>query len=149
MTCRHTDFLVDKSYSIYTNNICLMTTHIDMSWHLELMTCRHTKSLVDKSSSIFKSSYDDVLRWMPQDLTDEKSTLVQVMAWCRQATNHYLNLCWPRSLTPFGVTSPNELTHYTLGISFSDTCTCLWLITWECIEIWCVPGIIFWTKMTS
>ena len=34
---------------------------------------------------IFKS-YDNVLRWMPQDLTDDKSTLVQVMAWCRQAT---------------------------------------------------------------
>ena len=32
---------------------------------------------------IFKLSYDYVLRWMPQDLTDDKSTLVQVMAWCR------------------------------------------------------------------
>ena len=28
-------------------------------------------------------------RWMPLDLTDDKSTLVQVMAWCRQATSHY------------------------------------------------------------
>ena len=27
------------------------------------------------------------------DLTDDKSTLVQVMAWCRQATSHYLNQC--------------------------------------------------------
>ena len=32
------------------------------------------------------------------DLSDDKSTLVQVMAWCRQATSHYLNQCWPRSL---------------------------------------------------
>ena len=24
-----------------------------------------------------------VLKWMPMDLTDGKSTLVQVMAWCR------------------------------------------------------------------
>ena len=40
---------------------------------------------------------------MPQDLTD-KSTLVQVMAWCCQATSHYLNQCWPRSPTPYGVT---------------------------------------------
>ena len=38
------------------------------------------------------------LRWMPLDLTDDKSTLVQVMAWCRQATSHYLSQCWPRSL---------------------------------------------------
>ena len=36
----------------------------------------------------------------------EKSTLVQVMAWCHQATSHYLNQCWPRSLTPYGVTGP-------------------------------------------
>ena len=32
-----------------------------------------------------------ILRWTPQDLIDDKSTLVQVMAWCRQATSHYLN----------------------------------------------------------
>ena len=55
---------------------------------------------------IFKSSYDNVLRWMPQDLTDDKSTLVQVMAWCRQATSHYLNQCCPRSPTPYGFTRP-------------------------------------------
>ena len=34
------------------------------------------------------------------------STLVQVMAWCRQATSHYLSQCWPRSLSPYGVTRP-------------------------------------------
>ena len=45
-------------------------------------------------------------RWMSLDFTDDKSTLVQVMAWCRQATSHYLNQCWPRSLAPYGVTRP-------------------------------------------
>ena len=44
--------------------------------------------------------------WMSLDFTDDQSTLVQVMAWCRQATNHYLRQCWPRSLTPYGVTGP-------------------------------------------
>ena len=34
------------------------------------------------------------------------STLVQVMAWCRQATSHYLSQCWPRSMLPNGVTRP-------------------------------------------
>ena len=43
---------------------------------------------------------------MSLDLTDDKSTLVQVMAWCRQATCHYLSQCWPRSLSPYGVTRP-------------------------------------------
>ena len=46
------------------------------------------------------------LRWMSLDLADDKSTLVQVMAWCRQATSHYLSQCWPRSLSPLGVTRP-------------------------------------------
>ena len=45
------------------------------------------------------------LRWMALDL-DDKSTLVLVMAWCRQATSHYLSQCWPRFLSPYGVTSP-------------------------------------------
>ena len=40
------------------------------------------------------------------DLTDDKSTLVQVMAWCRQATSHYLSHCWHRSMSPFCVTRP-------------------------------------------
>ena len=45
------------------------------------------------------------LRWMSLDLTVDKSALVQVMAWCRQATSHYLSQCWPWSLSPYGVTS--------------------------------------------
>ena len=49
-------------------------------------------------------SCEITLRWMSQGLTDNKSTLVQVMAWCRQATSHYLNQCWRRSPTPYGVT---------------------------------------------
>ena len=38
----------------------------------------------------------NTLERMPEDLIDGKSTLVQVMAWCRQATSHYLDQCWPR-----------------------------------------------------
>ena len=44
--------------------------------------------------------------WMSLDFIDDQSTLVQVMPWCRQATSHYLSQCWPRSLTPYGVTRP-------------------------------------------
>ena len=46
------------------------------------------------------------LLWMSLDITDDQSSLVLVMAWCRQATSHYLSQCWPRSLSPFGVTRP-------------------------------------------
>ena len=54
-------------------------------------------------SSIF---YEIGLRWVPQEPIDDKSTLVQVMAWCRQATSHYLSQCWPRSMSPYGITRP-------------------------------------------
>ena len=55
---------------------------------------------------IFRSSHDNALRWMPQDLTDDKSTLVQLMAWCQQATRHYLSQCWLSSFLPYGIARP-------------------------------------------
>ena len=60
---------------------------------------------------------------MPQDLTDDKSTLVQVMAWCRLATSHYLSQCWLSSLLPFEVTRPqwvNSLAHGKCGCDFKN-----------------------------
>ena len=41
---------------------------------------------------------------MPQNIFDGQSALVQVMAWCCQATSHYLNQKWPRLMIPFGKT---------------------------------------------
>ena len=63
-------------------------------------------------------SCEITLRWMPIDLNDDKSTLVEVMAWCRQATSHYLSQCWPRSVSPNGITRPqwvNGITHSCLN----------------------------------
>ena len=51
-------------------------------------------------------SHEIALRWMPLDLTDDKPTLVQVIAWCHLATSHYLSQCWHRSLSPNGITRP-------------------------------------------
>ena len=58
------------------------------------------------------------LTWKPQDLADDKSTLVQAMAWCRQASSHYLSQGWPSSLSPYGVTRPQwvKLTRYPIFI---------------------------------
>ena len=53
------------------------------------------------------------LRWMSLDLTDDQSTLVQVMAWCRQANTHYLSQCWPRSLSAYSVIRPQWVIHDT------------------------------------
>ena len=41
------------------------------------------------------------LRWTPQNLSDQKSTQVQVMTWCRHATSHYLSWYWPKFLSPY------------------------------------------------
>ena len=40
------------------------------------------------------------LRLMWQDSTDDKSTLVQVMAWYCKTTSHYLSQCWPTLMSP-------------------------------------------------
>ena len=61
------------------------------------------------------------LRRMSLDLTDDKSTLVQVMAWCRQATSHYLNQCWPRSLPPYGVTTPQWVKYDIVTLPIRET----------------------------
>ena len=45
--------------------------------------------------------------------TDGKSTLVQIMVWCRQATSHYLIQYWPISMSPNGVTRPQWATYST------------------------------------
>ena len=62
-------------------------------------------------------SCEIALIWISHDLNDEKSTFIQVMAWCRQATSHYLNQCWHRSLSPYGVTRPQWVKEYKPFIS--------------------------------
>ena len=47
--------------------------------------------------------FETAHKWLLLKLTNDKSTLTQVMAWCRQATSHYLNQCWPRSMTPYSI----------------------------------------------
>ena len=80
--------------------------------------------------------------WVPQNSFDDKSTLVQVMAWCRQAWWRHqaitwttvdqdmccqlwrLNQCWPRSVLPYGVTMPQwdkEYTEWTAQLRWHGT----------------------------
>ena len=71
------------------------------------------------------TSYDNALRWMSWDLSEDKSTLVQVMAWCCQAASHYLSQCWPRSVSLFGITRAQWVNINTLrleenGCHFAD-----------------------------
>ena len=61
----------------------------------------------------FKSSFYDIAP-IEQDTFEYKSTLVQVMAWCRQATRHYLAECRPRFLSPYSTTRPQWVNLYFL-----------------------------------
>ena len=45
---------------------------------------------------------------------NDKSALVQVMAWCRQATSHYLSQSWQRSMSPYVAMKP-QWVHHRLG----------------------------------
>ena len=60
-------------------------------------------------------SFDDVITWMTlaQELEYDKPAFVRVTAWYRQATSHYLNECWPTSMSPSVVTWPQSLTEET------------------------------------
>ena len=58
-----------------------------------------------------------VFKWMPMGFSDGKSKLVQVMAWCRQATSHYLSQCWPRFLSPYGIIRLQRVTYWPAWMS--------------------------------
>ena len=40
---------------------------------------------------ILRTSSEIAFEWIPQDFTDDKLTLAQAIAWCRQVTSDYLN----------------------------------------------------------
>ena len=74
------------------------------------------------------------------DLSDDKSTLVQEMAWCHQATSHYLSQCWPRFLSPYGVTRPqwvNSFVPERFGCDFNNAIFSLvnWLVPSDLLMI--------------
>ena len=113
----HVDAFIRYPWLITFNGLILAST----SWVLSVL--KHHRGIFNSLAPgkfewnfryvIFKGilviddwgiSCEIALIWMSQDLTDDKSTLVQVMAWCRQATSHYLGQCWPRSMSPYGVT---------------------------------------------
>ena len=63
--------------------------------------------------SIFQANFSDwrlrfllwnFPKWKSMDLSDDQSKLVRVVACCHQAASHYLNHCWPNSISPYGIT---------------------------------------------
>ena len=55
----------------------------------------------------FISTSCEILHWwMTLTTFDDKCTLVQVTAWCHQATNHNLGQSWSKSMFPYGFIRP-------------------------------------------
>ena len=81
--------------------VTLKTGHINACFPLDKMT---TISADDIFKCIFINencciSIQISLKFVLKGPIDHKSALVQVMAWCQTASKHYLNQCWPNSLT--------------------------------------------------
>ena len=51
-------------------------------------------------------SCEIALAYLSLDWTDDELKLVHAMAWCHQATSHYLIQCWPIYVWPYGITTP-------------------------------------------
>ena len=62
---------------------CNDNEYIKPAMLMILTHCNNIFNLHQIVNGGWSISYEIALRRMPQDLTDDKSTLVQVMAWCR------------------------------------------------------------------
>ena len=76
-----------------------------------------------------RTSCEITVRRKPQNTSDYKSRLVQVMACCRQATIHYLAQNWPRSMPSSGVIWPQ-------WVKEGNEWTCCWSLAWEQLRWW-------------
>ena len=77
--------------------------------------------LIIQNSSMNTCCEIDLI-WMPRNCTNDKSRLVQVRAWCHQATRHYLSQCWPRSMSSYDITSELDHNELTSHVPINKTC---------------------------
>ena len=71
------------------------------------------------------------IMWMMQYPINEKTTLVQVMAWCHQATSHFLSQHWSITMSLHGATSPQwvklEFSHPNYNVKHFIICQAITL----------------------
>ena len=67
---------------------------------------------------IFWISCEIAPRWM----TSESTLVDQVMASRSQATKHYLSQCWPRFMSPYGITRPQWVKSLSFHINAQESC---------------------------
>ena len=112
-----------SKFQIKTDNIWLHLLHSVWLTHLPL-----DKMAAILADDIFKRIFlnENVsilvqisLKFVPKGPIDNKSALVQVMAWRRQATSHYLSQWWTSSPTHIYGTRGNELNYFSVLITHS------------------------------
>ena len=67
------------------------------------------------------------LGWVPQKPIDDKYLLVQVIVWFHQETSHYLNQCWPWSMSPYSATRFISITTWLVTYLMSHYINQCWL----------------------
>ena len=86
----------------------IVSWHIDNTWKKENQYLTHRLLIFKLILEVdgWGISCKIAHRWMSLTITREKSTLVQLMAWCLQAPSHNLSQCWPTSMSPYGIIRP-------------------------------------------
>ena len=77
-TCWRSPFLLSPAHLLFNSlarGVCGNNFKGMIFKHIEQNSSSRTQCVI-------------ALNWVPLNLTNEKSTLVQLMAWCRQATRH-------------------------------------------------------------
>ena len=93
----------------YCNAICGIMFHWSILEHNKTFGSHLKKKHIFEHGlqiDFMNTSCEIALKCMPQDIFDDTSILVQVMAWCHQATSHYLSQSWHKSILSYGVTRP-------------------------------------------
>ena len=113
MTFHPVDYICFLTKAFWSGQCTMICTTVTKK-----MIAQYTKRHIKKNFSlvspitITRSYYDNILNWMPWNLTDDKSTLVLSVVWCRHAANHCLSRRWSRSLLPYGVIKPQYIHTY-------------------------------------
>ena len=98
-----------RRYNVTTSRIGWAHTLTDLCWWPlgDVAVVIKFSNAIENNSSFVHCEI--ALRGMAKNITDEKSSLVQVMAWYLMAPSHWLSQCWPRSVLSLGDTGHIEL----------------------------------------
>ena len=112
VTILYVVFLVSSNHRSHdTVNIALLIFTLGTNFNISFFPEEHDdnfKCVISQQSiiiSMVSISSEMSPRRIPQlDFIYHKSTLAKVMTWCHRATSHWFNHCWPRFISPNGIT---------------------------------------------